>query len=148
MEQLGLEPVPIWDTCTAGAPAPQNVFFSMKLYMHGPAPWWSRLILCLQRRHPIWAPVLVPAAPLPIQLSAVAWESSGRWPKSLGPCTRVGDLEEAPGSWLWIGAAPAIAAIWEVNQRTEDLSFCLSLSLSVTLPLKLIKKTLIKKITF
>uniref|UniRef100_A0A5F9C9A5 IQ motif containing E n=3 Tax=Oryctolagus cuniculus TaxID=9986 RepID=A0A5F9C9A5_RABIT len=26
-----------------------------------------------------------PAAPLPIQLSAVAWESSGRWPKCLGP---------------------------------------------------------------
>uniref|UniRef100_A0A5F9CE69 Proteasome assembly chaperone 4 n=1 Tax=Oryctolagus cuniculus TaxID=9986 RepID=A0A5F9CE69_RABIT len=32
-----------------------------------------------------------PAAPLPIQLSAVAWGSSGRWPKCLGPCTCMGD---------------------------------------------------------
>ncbi|XP_069918105.1 leukocyte-associated immunoglobulin-like receptor 2 [Oryctolagus cuniculus] len=30
-----------------------------------------------------------------INLSAMAWESSGRWPKCLGPCTHVGDLEEA-----------------------------------------------------
>nr|XP_051708725.1 cyclin-dependent kinase 14 isoform X2 [Oryctolagus cuniculus] len=76
---------------------------------------------------------LVLAAPLPIQLSAVAWESSGRWPKCLGPCTRMGDPEEAPGSWLWISTAPAIAAIWGVIQRMEDLS--LSLSLSLFLPI-------------
>ena len=41
-----------------------------------------------------------------------------------------GDLEKAPGSWLQICAAPAIAAIWGVNQWMEDLSLSLSLSLS------------------
>ena len=41
----------------------------------------------------------------------------------LGPLHHVGDLEEAPGSWLRIGAAPAIVAIWGVNQQMED--FCL-----------------------
>uniref|UniRef100_A0A5F9D7Y6 Uncharacterized protein n=1 Tax=Oryctolagus cuniculus TaxID=9986 RepID=A0A5F9D7Y6_RABIT len=61
------------------------------------------------------------------------------WPKPLGPCTYMKDPEETPGSWLWISPAPAIAAIWEVNQQMEDLPptlppprFCLS----VTLPLK------------
>ena len=46
----------------------------------------------------------------------------------LGPCTRMGDQEEAPGSWLWIGAALAVVAIWGVNQRKEDLSVSLSLT--------------------
>ena len=63
----------------------------------------------------------------------MAWESSGNWPKSLGPCTHMGDLEEALGSWLWIGSAPAIATIWGVNQWMEDLSLSLSLSLSLCL---------------
>ena len=72
--------------------------------------------------------VLVPVAPLPVQLSAVAWEGSGGWPKCLGPCTRMGDQEEAPGSWLWIGVSPAIAAILGVNRWRENLSLCLSLS--------------------
>ena len=57
------------------------------------------------------------------------WDSSGRWPKSLGPCNRVEDPEEAPGSWLWMGTAPAYVAIWGVNQWMEDLSLCLYLSL-------------------
>ena len=38
----------------------------------------------------------------------------------LGPC--VGDLEEAPGSWLRIGTALAVVANWGVNHRMEDLS--------------------------
>uniref|UniRef100_A0A5F9C610 Uncharacterized protein n=1 Tax=Oryctolagus cuniculus TaxID=9986 RepID=A0A5F9C610_RABIT len=46
--------------------------------------------LCLQCWHPIWVPVQALAAPLPIQLSAMAWESSNRWPESLGSCTPVG----------------------------------------------------------
>ena len=78
----------------------------------------------------MWAPVqVVLAAPLPIQLSAMAWESSRGWSKSLGPCTHVGDQEEAPGSWLQIGSAPAIAAVWGVNQQMEDLSVSTSLHL-------------------
>lgn len=28
------------------------------------------------------------------------WESSWGWPKLLGPCTQVENLQEAPGSWL------------------------------------------------
>ena len=74
-------------------------------------------------------PVRDLAAPFPIQLSAVAWDSSRRLPQSLGLCTYLGDLEEAPGSWLQIGAALAIVAIWGVNQQVEDQPLCLYLSL-------------------
>ena len=56
----------------------------------------------------------------------VAWESSQGQPKALGPYTWLGDLEEAPGSWLWIGSALAIVAGWGVNHWTEDLLLCLS----------------------
>ena len=38
-----------------------------------------------------------PGSPASLQLPAVAWESSRGQPKALGPCTRVGDPEEAPG---------------------------------------------------
>ena len=76
----------------------------------------------------VGAPDSVPVAPLPVQLSAVAREGSGGWPKCLGPCTSMGGQEEAPGSWLRIGAAPAVVAIWGVNQWKEDLSLCLSLT--------------------
>ena len=69
-------------------------------------------------------------APLPVQLSAVAWEGSGRWPKSLSPCTHVGELKEAPSSWLQIGSVLAVAANRGVNhQRKTSLSVSLSLSL-------------------
>ena len=52
----------------------------------------------------------------------MAWESSGGWPKALGPCTRVGDLKEIPGSWLWIGAAAAVMVTWGMNHWMGDLS--------------------------
>ena len=45
----------------------------------------------------------------------------------LGPCTHIGDWEEAPGYWLQIGAVPAIVANWGVNHWMEDLSLSLSL---------------------
>ena len=61
----------------------------------------------------------------------MAWESSGRWAKCLGPCTHVGDLEEAPGSWLQIDLAPAVAAIWGVNQQMKDPPPSLFLSASL-----------------
>nr|XP_051688494.1 acyl-protein thioesterase 1 isoform X5 [Oryctolagus cuniculus] len=60
------------------------------------------------------------------QLSAIAWGSSRRWSKCLSPCTHVGDLEEAPGSWFQIGSALEVVALLGVNQRMEDLSLCLS----------------------
>ena len=53
---------------------------------------------------PVGAPDSVLVATLPVQLSAVAREGSGGWPKSLGPAPH-GDQEEAPGSWLRISAA-------------------------------------------
>ena len=46
----------------------------------------------------------------------------------LGPCTRMGDQEEASGSWLQISTALAVAVIWGVNQWKEDLSLSLSLT--------------------
>ncbi|XP_069922055.1 D-dopachrome decarboxylase isoform X1 [Oryctolagus cuniculus] len=67
-------------------------------------------------------------------------QDSRRWPKSLGSCTHVGDLEEAPGSWLRISSARAITVIWEVNQRNGrplSLPLSLSLSFSPSLPLSL-----------
>lgn len=46
----------------------------------------------------------------------------GRRPKALRACTHVGDLEEAPRSWLQPGSAPAIV-IWGMNQKMEDFCF-------------------------
>uniref|UniRef100_G1U1Z0 THUMP domain-containing protein 1 n=1 Tax=Oryctolagus cuniculus TaxID=9986 RepID=G1U1Z0_RABIT len=47
----------------------------------------------------------------------------------LGPCTHVGNPEETPSSWLQIGTAPDMVANWGVNQRMEDPSLFLLLSL-------------------
>ena len=46
----------------------------------------------------------------------VAWESSPGWPKALGPCTHVGDQEEAPFSWFWISSVLAVVATCCVKQ--------------------------------
>ena len=58
----------------------------------------------------------IPAAPLPIQLPVCGLGKQLKMAQSLGILHHVGDLEEAPGSWLWISSAPAMAATWEVNQ--------------------------------
>lgn len=47
-------------------------------------------------------------------------------PRAWAPDTRVGDLEEAFGSWLRPGSALAIVAGWGVNQKIKDLSLTLS----------------------
>ena len=39
----------------------------------------------------------------------------------------MGDPQKVPGSWLQIGSALAIAAIWGANQWMEDLSVSPSL---------------------
>lgn len=57
------------------------------------ALWPSGLSLCLWHWDPIWVPVQVLAAPLPLQLSAMAQES-----KYLGPDIRLGD----PGRISWL----------------------------------------------
>ena len=54
-------------------------------------------VLALHARDPIWAPVLSRQPRFPSSSLPVARESSQGWPKALGPCTRVGDPEEAPG---------------------------------------------------
>uniref|UniRef100_A0A5F9DAB0 RNA-directed DNA polymerase n=1 Tax=Oryctolagus cuniculus TaxID=9986 RepID=A0A5F9DAB0_RABIT len=77
----------------------------------------------------------LPVAPLPVQLSAVAQEGSGGWPKCLGPApaweTRRKHLAPGFGSVQCAShSVPAVAAIWGVNQQKEDLSLCLSFSLS------------------
>lgn len=54
-------------------------------------------------------------------------ESSEEWPMSLGPCTHMGDSEEALGSWFQTSPVPAILTIWTVNQRMGARSLCFSL---------------------
>lgn len=39
----------------------------------------------------------------------------------------LGDLEQAPGFWLWIGSVPAIVAIWGVEDKGGRY-LCLSFS--------------------
>lgn len=50
----------------------------------------------------------------------------------LTACGRPG----VPGSLLWLGPAPAIVAMWDMNQYMEDLLLYAFLSLSVTLTFK------------
>ena len=54
-------------------------------------------VLTLHARDPIWAPVLSWRPHFPSSSLPVAQESSGGQPKAVGPCTCVGDPEEAPG---------------------------------------------------
>ena len=65
-------------------------------------------VLALHARDPIWEPVLIPAALLPIQLPACGPGKQLRTAQGFGtlhPCGRPGR-----GSWLRIGSAPAVAA--------------------------------------
>lgn len=67
--------------------------------------WWlNKLNFHLQmpvsHKLPQIVPVYVPSAPLLILLSEYGLGSSGGWPKPLGHCISVEDLEEDPGSWL------------------------------------------------
>ena len=79
---------------------------------------------------PIWAPVLSRQPRFPSSSLPVAQENR---PKALGPCTRVGDLEEAPGSWFQIGSALSVVAPCGVNQQSEELPFCLYSSMYVSI---------------
>ncbi|XP_069932832.1 uncharacterized protein [Oryctolagus cuniculus] len=80
---------------------------------------------------PVGVPDSVLVAPLPSQLSAVARECSGGWPKCLGPAPH-GRPGEAPGSCHRISAVRRPRRPLEGEPTTkEDLSLCLSLSLTV-----------------
>lgn len=58
-----------------------------------PAPWDCRLSPFLWCQHPMKTPFQVWAASFPIQIPA---NDLGRLSKPLGPCTQVGDPQEAP----------------------------------------------------
>ena len=81
-------------------------------------------VLTLHARDPIWVPVLILAAPLPIQLPACGPGKQSRTAQSFGTLHPRGRLGR--GSWLRTGIVSAVALTWGVNHRTEDLSLCLS----------------------
>ena len=54
-------------------------------------------VLTLHARNPMCVPVLSQQPHFTSSSLPVARDSSRGRPKALGPCTRVGDLEEAPG---------------------------------------------------
>uniref|UniRef100_A0A5F9DJV7 Glycosyl transferase family 25 domain-containing protein n=1 Tax=Oryctolagus cuniculus TaxID=9986 RepID=A0A5F9DJV7_RABIT len=101
-----------------------------------PAPRLNRLILYLAALAPrvlvpVGAPDSVPVAPLPGQLSAVARECSGGWPRCLGPAPH-GRPGEAPGSCLWISMVHwPWRPLWGVNQWQRKTFLSVSLSLNV-----------------
>ena len=67
--------------------------------------------------------VLIPAAPLPIQLRACGLGK--QWRIGLGTLNLVGDPEECRGSLLWIISVPAIGVAEGVNQWTVGLPICI-----------------------
>ena len=61
----------------------------------------------------------------------------------------MGDLEEAPGFWLWIGSALAVAVTWGVNHWMEDLLLSISSSLYISdLAIKMNKSFFLRFICF
>ena len=76
---------------------------------------------------PMWVPVYVHNAPLPIQLPACSLKM--QYTIALGPCDHLGDKEETPDSLLHVHSAPAIADIWQWRIALF-LSLPLSLSFS------------------
>ena len=92
--------------------------------------WWARCIgavvkvLALHAQDPKWAPVLIPAAPLPFQLPACGPGKQSRAAQGFGTLHQHG--RPGRGSWLQIGIASAVALTWGVNHRMEDLPLCLS----------------------
>lgn len=78
----------------------------------------------------MWAPLGVPAAPLPIQLlSHAPGKAGGADSSSSVPVTPMRDPHDVPGSCFQPDPALAIVAICEANQWMEDffpVSLCLS----------------------
>ena len=101
---------------------------SFRTWQHGLAA----KVLALNTWNPIMVPVLILAAPHPIQLYACGLGKQWRTAQALGSCTHVGYLEEVLGSWLRIGIASAIALIWGVIHQKEDLPLSLLLSVYLT----------------
>ena len=90
-------------------------------------------VLALHARDPIWAPVLIPAAPLPFQLPACGLGKQWKTAQSFGTLHPRG--RPGRGSWLRIGITSAVVLTWGVNHRMEDLPLCLS-SMYIRLSIK------------
>ena len=82
-------------------------------------------------RDAIQAALLIPEAPLPIQLPACGLGKQSRTAQIFGSLHLHG--EPGRGSWLRIGSAPAVLGTWGVNHRMEDVPLCLSSTLYVCL---------------
>lgn len=65
----------------------------------------------------MWAPILTLDAPLMIQPLLMAQESSGRWPKWLGPGIHVGDTRSF---WLLFSDLPTSAYSSHLGNKPEN----------------------------
>lgn len=93
-----------------GQPLPFNTVFTLGV----------AAVVCRARLPPPMLASHRTLVPFPIQhLASVLGKSSGGWAKSLGPCTRMGDLDKAPGFHL---AQPACGSHVAMNQGMGDLS--------------------------
>ena len=106
-------------------------------------------VLALHARDPIWALVLIPAAPLPIQLHACGLGEQLRTAQSFGtlqrpsPCRRHGR-----SSWILASDWHSIglwAHLWSKSSDGRSSSLCLLLSLYICLFNK--NKQILKKKT-
>ena len=61
-------------------------------------------------------PALIPAALLPPSSLLVSWESSQGQLKALGCCTRMGDPDKAPVSWLPNLSFSSLLVSWESSR--------------------------------
>lgn len=70
--------------------------------------------------------VLDPALKFAFQFSSCVLGAHSCMVQSLGPCTHEGNPEGSPGSEIWTGSEPTIAATWAVkpaDRRAFTLSF-------------------------
>ena len=81
-------------------------------------------VLAMHTQDPICALVLIPAAPLPLQLPACGPGKQSGMAQSFGTLHPRG--RPGRGSWLRISIASVVELTWGVNHRTEDLPLCLS----------------------
>lgn len=63
----------------------------------------------------------------------MAWEKQLEMAQESGLLNPMGDLNEAPGSWLSPGPALVIGTIWRVNQKMKN-SVCVRVCVYVPLP--------------
>lgn len=97
-----------------------------KMWTLAAGAMYSRLSFHLWNQYPVCMQLHVPVSPL-LSLLLVVGESREGWLKSLGPLHPSGRFEGS--SCFRRSSASKVVAICGVNQKTEDLSFCLSFAL-------------------